>query len=54
MTVDEEGQIICIEYNIRSPGTIVYQMADGPFAGEHTRELLQFLTQPQNRKKYLI
>ena len=53
MTVDEQGQIICIEYNIRSPGTIVSQMADGPFAGEHTRELLQFLTQPQNRKKYL-
>ena len=53
MTVDKQGQVICIEYNIRSPGTIVYQMADGPFAGEYTEEFLRFLEDKKNRRKYL-
>ncbi len=53
MTVDEEGQVVCIEYNLRAPGTVVYQMADGPFAGEYTEDFLRFLADRKNQKKYL-
>lgn len=53
MTVDADGHVICIEYNLYSPGSIVYQMAHGPLAGEYTDEFLSFLRKPSNQKKYL-
>lgn len=53
ITVDSSNSIVCFEYNIRRPGIIIYQFAHGPFAGEHTDELLSFLRDPKNRKEYL-
>ena len=53
MTVDSSGKIVCIEYNLQEPGSIAYQHACGPMAGEHTEELLAFLREKSNRKKYL-
>lgn len=46
VTVDETGEPVCIEYNLRWPGTIVTQVAKGPFAGEHTESFLSFLEDP--------
>ena len=53
MTVDEDENVICIEYNLNSPGSIVYQMAHGPFFGEDTERVLDFLKDDINRKRYL-
>ncbi len=53
MIVDKNGQVICIEYNLNSPGSIVYQMCHGPFAGDWTDELLSFLKDKQNQERYL-
>lgn len=53
MTVDGNGRIICVEYNLNIPGTIVYQMAHGPFWGEQTDDFLAFLRDEENRKRYI-
>lgn len=53
ITVDDNSNVICIEYNLRSPGSIVYQLAQGPFAGDHTDEMLAFLKNSSNQMKYL-
>lgn len=50
-TVDENNQIICIEYNIRRPGTVFYQYCHGPFFGTYTEEVLSFLKNPENQRK---
>ncbi len=47
-TIDEKGKPICIEYNILKPGTILYQFCNGPFAGEYTEQLLEFLKSHNN------
>ena len=41
--IDDTGTPICIEYNIDRPGTILYQFANGPLAGEQTDSFLSFL-----------
>ena len=48
ITVNSDNQVVCIEYNLKWPGTIVYQYAHGPMAGEHTDELLSFLKDERN------
>ena len=48
VTVDADGQVVCIEYNIRAPGVIMYQFAHGPMAGDATDELLSFLKEEKN------
>lgn len=50
ITVDSDNQVVCIEYNLKWPGTIVYQYAHGPMAGEHTDELLSFLQDESNMR----
>jgi hypothetical protein len=50
VTVDSDSRVICIEYNIKYPGTIIYQFAHGPFAGEKTNEFLSFLTSEENTR----
>ena len=47
ITVDDRDHVICIEYNLKWPGTIVYQFAHGPLAGEKTDDLLAFLKEEQ-------
>ena len=42
-TIDKGGNPICIEYNIKRPGTILYQYTNGPLAGKYTEEFLAFL-----------
>lgn len=53
MTVDKDGQVICIEYNIKRPGCTFYQYVNGPFFGEHTDEALAFLKDKKNQEKYI-
>ena len=52
-TVDRSGSPVCLEYNIQWPGTVVYQFACGPYAGEYTGELCSFLLDETNRRNYL-
>lgn len=52
ITLDKNNQVICIEYNIKWPGTVVYQFAHGPLAGDKTDELLSFL-QDENNVKWI-
>lgn len=53
MIVDANENVICIEYNIQQPGSIVYQCIHGPFLGEYTDEFLSFLKYKNNQKKYI-
>ncbi len=54
VTVTEDNRPIIIEYNITSPSTYSSQMTDGPMWGEHTTQLLSFLKDEENRRKYLL
>ncbi len=53
MTVDKDGNVICIEYNLYSPGTIVYQMAHGPMAKDETDSFMSFLRNKENQLSFL-
>ena len=53
ITVDRNGEVICIEYNLKCPGTIVYQFVHGPMASDETDNYLSFLRETNNQKKYL-
>ena len=48
ITVDVNSKVVCIEYNLKWPGTIVYQYAHGPMAGDLTDDLLSFLKDKNN------
>ena len=48
ITIDNHQEAICIEYNLKTPGTVIYQYAHGPFAGEHTDSFLAFLKDAEN------
>lgn len=52
-TVDTNGRIVCIEYNVQRPGTVFYQYVNGPFFGEHTDDVLAFLKDKDNQNKYI-
>lgn len=53
MTVTPENEVVCIEYNIKRPGTVFYQYANGPFFGEYTDEVMSFLQDHSNQIKYI-
>ena len=50
ITVNTDNQVICIEYNLKWPGILVYQYAHGPMFGEYTSEVLSFLKNEQNTR----
>lgn len=50
-TIDDKGQIICVEYNIVSPGTQLYQFAHGPLLGKYVEEYLEPLKAEEVRAK---
>lgn len=52
-TVTNDERIICIEYNIKRPGTVFYQHVNGPFFGEYTEQVLAFLKDKNNQVKYI-
>ena len=52
-TVTKDDEIICIEYNIKRPGSVFYQYVNGPFFGEYTEQVLEFLTDKKNQVKYI-
>ena len=39
-TVDKDGNIITVEYNIKAPGVLYYQWVNGPLFGDRTKEIL--------------
>lgn len=40
VAIDREGEPVAIEANLRYPGVVAYQYANGPFFGERTEEVL--------------
>lgn len=50
MTVDHDNRIICVEYNLHEPGSIIYQYVHGPFLGDNTDKFLSFLKETDNQK----
>lgn len=53
ITIDYNNQIICVEYNLEEPGSIVYQYIHGPFLGDYTDEFLAFLRDPERQKRLI-
>ena len=53
MIVDDQENIRCIEFNVFRPGSVMYQMADGPVAADETEDFLAFLRSPEEQKKRL-
>ncbi len=39
-TVDKEGNVVVVEYNIKYPGVLYYQWVNGPLFGEKTEKIL--------------
>lgn len=52
-TVTDQERVVCIEYNIKRPGTVFYQNVNGPFFGEYTEQVLEFLKDKKNQEKYI-
>ena len=52
-TVADDERVVCIEYNIKRPGTVFYQNVNGPFFGEYTEQALEFLKDKKNQAKYI-
>jgi hypothetical protein len=52
-TVTDDERVVCIEYNIKRPGTVFYQHVNGPFFGEYTEQVLEFLKDRRTRLKYI-
>ena len=52
-TVTDQNKVVCIEYNIKRPGTVFYQNVNGPFFGEYTEQVLEFLKDRNNQIKYI-
>lgn len=42
-TLDEDGNVVVMEYNTKSPGVLYYQYTNGPLFGEWTEELLDWI-----------
>ena len=53
ITLDQDNTPYCIEFNVNAPGTILYQYANGPFGGDYNEELMAFLLDKENVKKYI-
>lgn len=51
--VNQDSEVVCIEYNVRKPGTVFYQYVNGPFFGKHTEEVLEFLKNKKNQEFYI-
>ncbi len=41
--IDENGNPVIMEYNIKGPGVLYYQYANGPLFGESTQEVISWL-----------
>lgn len=50
-TLDTECQPICIEYNIHTPGTLLYQLANGPLFGDFSDKVLSNLKKESLRSQ---
>lgn len=53
ITISDSGEPVVIEYNLGLPGSFLSQIAAGPFFGEHTDVVLEFLKDENNQKKYI-
>ncbi len=42
-TVNENNEVVAIEYNIKGPGVLYYQYTNGPLFGDKTEELLEYV-----------
>jgi len=40
--VSESGDVVAMEYNMRSPGVLYYQYANGPLFGDMTEKLIEY------------
>ena len=48
-TLDENEEIIVMEYNTKSPGVLYYQYVNGPLFGEYIEEILNFVAARKGR-----
>ena len=53
ITLDQDNKPVCIEFNVNRPGTILYQFANGPFAGDLTDDFLVFFLRDDNLEKHI-
>jgi len=52
ITIDQDNQPVCIEYNLNRPGTKLYQFANGPLAGDLADESISFLLRDGTHERY--
>lgn len=52
-TVDSNENPICFEWNIQWPGTVLYQYVNGPLWRDKTKDVLSFLKDKKNQRKYI-
>ncbi len=49
-SVDEQGEIICMEYNLRGPGILYYQYVNGSLLGKYTDKVCEFAKKEKKRR----
>lgn len=42
VAIDKDGEPIIIEFNLNTPGAVLYQYVNGPFFGERTEEVIEW------------
>ncbi len=52
--VNEQGDVICMEYNLRGPGILYYQYANGSLLGEHTHKVCEFAKKERSRRNNIF
>ena len=43
LTINESGQVVIIECNMKWPGIVKYQLCNGPFFGNYTNDVLKYV-----------
>lgn len=51
LCVDENGDIVCMEYNVKGPGVLYYQYVNGPLFGEYSEKILDYAANEKKKRK---
>lgn len=48
--INEEGEVVCMEYNMKGPGVLYYQYVNGSLLGEYTHKVCEFAKKEKEKR----
>lgn len=51
LCVEESGDIVCMEYNVKGPGVLYYQYVNGPLFGKYSKKILSYAESEKKKRK---